>query len=86
MGKKQKQSIKNMAVCLLDVAKIMWSQGNIEERKRMAFISNENEVVVDMFAGIGYFTIPLAKYSKPKLVYAIEKILQLIIIYVKTSN
>ena len=57
----------------LDTAKIMWSQGNIEERRRMAFVSNENEVVVDMFAGIGYFTIPLAKYSKPKLVYAIEK-------------
>lgn len=57
----------------LDVSKIMWSQGNIRERIRMAHISNENETVIDMFAGIGYFTIPLAKYSKPKLVYAIEK-------------
>ncbi len=56
----------------IDVSKIMWSMGNIDERKRMATISNENEVVIDMFAGIGYFSIPLAKFSKPKKIYAIE--------------
>ncbi|EHP87380.1 tRNA(Phe) (4-demethylwyosine(37)-C(7)) aminocarboxypropyltransferase Taw2 [Methanotorris formicicus] len=56
----------------IDVKKVMWSMGNIKERERMAKISNENEVVVDMFAGIGYFTIPMAKHSKPKKIYAIE--------------
>ncbi|AEH06835.1 tRNA(Phe) (4-demethylwyosine(37)-C(7)) aminocarboxypropyltransferase Taw2 [Methanothermococcus okinawensis] len=56
----------------IDVSKVMWSMGNIEERKRMAYISNSDETVVDMFAGIGYFTIPMAKYSKPKKIYAIE--------------
>ncbi|WP_292460853.1 class I SAM-dependent methyltransferase family protein [Methanothermococcus sp.] len=56
----------------IDVSKVMWSMGNIEERKRMAYTSNPNETVVDMFAGIGYFTIPMAKYSKPKKIYAIE--------------
>ncbi|WP_457612257.1 tRNA(Phe) (4-demethylwyosine(37)-C(7)) aminocarboxypropyltransferase Taw2 [Methanocaldococcus sp.] len=56
----------------LDVSKIMWSQGNIRERRRMAFISNKYETVVDMFSGIGYFSIPMAKYSKP-FIYAIEK-------------
>ncbi|UXM84231.1 tRNA(Phe) (4-demethylwyosine(37)-C(7)) aminocarboxypropyltransferase Taw2 [Methanococcus aeolicus] len=56
----------------IDVSKIMWSMGNIDERKRMADISNPNEVVIDMFAGIGYFTIPMAKYSKPKKIYALE--------------
>ncbi|ACX72320.1 protein of unknown function Met10 [Methanocaldococcus vulcanius M7] len=57
----------------IDVSKIMWSQGNIGERKRIAMIGKQGEVVVDMFAGIGYFSIPLAKYSKPKTIYAIEK-------------
>jgi tRNA wybutosine-synthesizing protein 2 len=56
----------------IDVSKVMWSMGNIEERRRMAYISNSDETVVDMFAGIGYFTIFMAKYSQPKKIYAIE--------------
>lgn len=55
-----------------DIKKIMFSSGNIDERERIAYISNKNEIVVDMFAGIGYFSIPLAFYSKPKKVYSIE--------------
>nr|NIO44248.1 methyltransferase domain-containing protein [Candidatus Aenigmarchaeota archaeon] len=30
------------------------------------------ETIVDMFAGIGYFSIFLAKYCKPKKIYAID--------------
>ncbi|HIP91187.1 MAG TPA: class I SAM-dependent methyltransferase family protein [Methanothermococcus okinawensis] len=56
----------------LDVRKVMWSMGNIEERKRMAHISSPGEVVVDMFAGIGYFSIPMAKYSRPRRIYGVE--------------
>ncbi|MCS3901993.1 tRNA(Phe) (4-demethylwyosine(37)-C(7)) aminocarboxypropyltransferase Taw2 [Methanococcus voltae] len=56
----------------IDASKIMWSMGNLEERKRIATKSNKEEIVVDMFAGIGYFTIPLAKYSAPKKIYALE--------------
>jgi len=57
----------------LDPAKVMFSSGNMNERIRMANISSPDEVVVDLFAGIGYFTLPLAVHSKPKLVYAVEK-------------
>jgi len=56
----------------IDVSKVMWSMGNLEERKRISTLSNSNEIVVDMFAGIGYFTIPIAKYSNPKMIYALE--------------
>lgn len=56
----------------LDPAKVMFSSGNIDERKRMSTISNNTETVVDMFAGIGYFSIPLAVYSKPKKLYSCE--------------
>lgn len=38
----------------------------------MATISSRNETVVDLFAGIGYFTLPLAVYSKPKIIFACE--------------
>jgi len=57
----------------LDPQKIMFSSGNMDERIRMAYISNENEIVVDLFAGIGYFTLPIAIYSKPKKIFACEK-------------
>ena len=56
----------------LDPQKIMFSSGNMDERIRMANISNKNETIIDLFAGIGYFTIPIAVYSKPKKVFACE--------------
>jgi tRNA wybutosine-synthesizing protein 2 len=56
----------------LDVSKIMWSKGNTTERKRMSNIAEEGETIVDMFAGIGYFSIPMAVHSKPAKIYSIE--------------
>ena len=56
----------------LDVAKIMWSKGNTTERKRMANLVEDGETIVDMFAGIGYFSIPMAVHSKPAKIYSVE--------------
>jgi tRNA wybutosine-synthesizing protein 2 len=56
----------------LDPQRIMFSSGNLEERRRMATISGPGEIVVDLFAGIGYFTLPMAVYSKPKKLFACE--------------
>jgi tRNA wybutosine-synthesizing protein 2 len=56
----------------LDVAKLMFSSGNIDERIRMASIADRKEVVVDMFAGIGFFSIPMALHSRPKKIFACE--------------
>ncbi|MCL7410715.1 MAG: class I SAM-dependent methyltransferase family protein [Methanosarcinaceae archaeon] len=55
----------------MDVTKIMYSKGNLSERKRMSKIDS-GEVVVDMFAGIGYFSIPMAVHAKPKQIFSIE--------------
>lgn len=63
--------VENKIKFKLDASKIMFSSGNVDERIRMAYIANEGERVVDMFAGIGYFSIPMAVYSKVN-VYAIE--------------
>lgn len=56
----------------IDVAKVMWSKGNTGERLRMSKLPKNNETIIDMFAGIGYFTIPMAVHSKPKKIFAIE--------------
>ncbi|UCE36001.1 MAG: class I SAM-dependent methyltransferase family protein [Thermoplasmata archaeon] len=56
----------------LDCARLMFSSGNIDERIRMATIAEKDEIVVDMFAGIGFFSIPIAVHSKPRKIYACE--------------
>jgi tRNA wybutosine-synthesizing protein 2 len=56
----------------LDVAKVMFSSGNMEEKRRMASLDCRGENIVDMFAGIGYFTLPLAVHAKAKRVVACE--------------
>jgi tRNA wybutosine-synthesizing protein 2 len=56
----------------LDPQKIMFSSGNMKERVRMANISSHDETVVDLFAGIGYFSLPMAVYSRPKMIFSCE--------------
>ncbi|ELZ16206.1 hypothetical protein C478_03317 [Natrinema thermotolerans DSM 11552] len=45
----------------LDPAKVMFSPGNQAERVRMGERGSSDERVFDMFAGIGYFTLPMAR-------------------------
>lgn len=72
-GEKNTETIhtENKIKFKLDPLKIMFSSGNIDERIRMASAGGEGEMIIDMFAGIGYFCIPMAVYSKVN-VYAIE--------------
>ncbi|KAF5729052.1 Met-10+ like family protein / kelch repeat-containing protein putative isoform 1 [Tripterygium wilfordii] len=55
-----------------DATKCMFSWGNLSEKHRMASIDCKDEVIVDLFAGIGYFVLPLLVRAKAKLVYACE--------------
>ncbi len=55
-----------------DAARIMFSSGNLRERIRMATLPAEGEVVVDLFSGIGYFSIPMAVHSRAKRIIACE--------------
>ncbi|MFB6074116.1 MAG: class I SAM-dependent methyltransferase family protein [Haloarculaceae archaeon] len=45
----------------LDLAEVMFSPGNKAERARMGQVIEAGERVLDMFAGIGYFTLPMAR-------------------------
>lgn len=55
-----------------DITKVMYSKGNINERKYLAQLVKNGEVIVDMFAGIGYFSLPIAKNAHPARIYSIE--------------
>ncbi len=55
----------------LDPRRVMFSPGNLRERMRMGSLGG-GETVVDMFAGIGYFTLPMAVHSRPNRIVAIE--------------
>ena len=55
-----------------DITKIMFSKGNLNERKYLTTLVKPGEVIVDMFAGIGYFSLPIGKHSHPKKIYSIE--------------
>jgi len=67
------ETVHKESGCLfkLDVSEIMWSKGNQEERRRLVKQIRNGEVIVDMFAGVGYWSVILAK-NKNVDIYAIE--------------
>ncbi len=44
---------------VLDPTHVLFSPGNLNERIRMGRLDARGEVVVDLFAGVGYFCLPL---------------------------
>ncbi|XP_012892205.1 PREDICTED: tRNA wybutosine-synthesizing protein 2 homolog [Dipodomys ordii] len=55
-----------------DVTKCMFSFGNITEKLRVASLPCAGEVVVDLYAGIGYFTLPFLVHAGAAFVHACE--------------
>jgi tRNA wybutosine-synthesizing protein 2 len=56
----------------LDPTEVMFSPGNESERRRMGQVEAQGEVVADLFAGIGYFTVPLAARAGARDVVAVD--------------
>ncbi|XP_078480102.1 LOW QUALITY PROTEIN: tRNA wybutosine-synthesizing protein 2 homolog [Lampetra planeri] len=55
-----------------DVTKSMFSAGNITEKLRVAAFDCRGETVVDLYAGIGYFTLPYLVHAGATHVHACE--------------
>ncbi|NXQ12170.1 TYW2 protein, partial [Peucedramus taeniatus] len=55
-----------------DVTKCMFSPGNITEKLRVASLPCTGEVLVDLYAGIGYFTLPFLVHAGAAFVHACE--------------
>ena len=55
-----------------DACKVMYSSGNVTERHRMGSLNVEGEIIIDAFAGIGYYSLPLLVHGKATHVHACE--------------
>ena len=56
----------------LNLERLMLSLGNSLERLRMAGLTGGGETVVDMFAGVGQFSIPVAVLATPRKIFSVE--------------
>lgn len=66
------QHIDNGVKYIYDITKNMFSKGNITEKLRISKFNCKDEVVVDLFAGIGYFTLQYLMKANAKMVYACD--------------
>lgn len=71
-GKTETIHRENGCTFLLDVSKVYFSPRLAYEHNRVAKLAKDNETVIDMFAGIGPFSILIAKTHKNTVVYAID--------------
>ena len=55
-----------------DATKVMFSAGNVSERRRIGSIAMEGEVVIDAYAGVGYYALHMALRSQAKHIHACE--------------
>ncbi len=73
-GEKRSETIYKEHGCLfkVDITKVYVSPTLNYEHKRIAQLVKPGEIIVNMFAGAGFFSIIAAKYSKPKTVHSID--------------
>ena len=57
---------------LVDPAKVYFNPRLANERSRIASLVRQGEVVVDMFAGVGPFSIMIARHALPSPVVAVD--------------
>ena len=57
----------------VDVKKTYFSPRLANERKHVTELVKDGEIIVDMFAGVAPFSIMIAKYANPKIIYAFDK-------------
>lgn len=73
-GEKRSETIYKEHGCLfkIDITKVYISPRLNYEHKRVARLVKPGEVVTNMFAGAGLFSIIIAKHSRPSRVYSID--------------
>jgi tRNA G37 N-methylase Trm5/tRNA(Phe) wybutosine-synthesizing methylase Tyw3 len=55
-----------------DITRVMFCSGNVTERMRMGRQATEGQIIVDLYCGVGYYSIPFLVHGKAKHVHACE--------------
>jgi len=73
-GENKTETVHKEFGCLfkVDLKQVYFSPRLSYERRRIAELAKPNEVVVNLFAGVGCFSIIMAKFSKVAKVYSID--------------
>jgi tRNA (guanine37-N1)-methyltransferase len=73
-GENKTKTLHREHKCLLsvDLAEVYFSSRLQFERMRIAKLVNPQEVIVNMFAGVGSFSIIIAKWAYPSKIYSID--------------
>lgn len=73
-GTETETEVVEEGVCWrFDAARLMFAAGNGTERARAGRVVRPGETVVDLFAGIGYFAIPAARFGRAARVTAVDR-------------
>jgi len=67
------EHVDNKVCYVFNVTKNMFCHGNITEKIRLSQLPyHDNEIVLDMFAGIGYFTLPLLVHTPIRRIHSCD--------------
>lgn len=72
IAKHEVMPVENGVTFKHDFTKVIFSKGNINERSYLPTLVKDGEIILDMFAGIGYFSLMIAKHARPATIHAIE--------------
>ena len=72
LGSSEVQFTDHGMTYTFDAAKVMFSSGNVTERRRIGAMNMQGEVVVDAYAGVGYYTFPMLVHAGAAHVHACE--------------
>lgn len=63
---------ENKIIFGFDITKVMFCSGNVTERMRMGSMKVKDEIIVDLYCGIGYYTLPFLVHGQAAHVFACE--------------
>lgn len=64
--------LENGVIYIFDPEKVMFSPGNVNERVSVREENVRDLELIDMFSGLGYFTLGLAVYGRPRAIHACD--------------